>query len=153
MSDCFSIKHSKYISSFWLWFILSGCLAVIANEGYRKGDCSLPACLAGYYPPSALNDNEGLTLLHTASLAPCTSYLAHSSEVKLSQRRPQTTKGRESEGIGGSALDLGMSAGDGRTEERGEKQWLTGVTGERIFTKLDINCSALHLRQGTCKVP
>lgn len=101
MSDCFSIKHSKYISSFWLRFILSGCLAVIANEGYRKGDCSLPACLAGYYPPSALNDNEGLTLLHTASLAPCTSYLAHSSEVKLSQRRPQTTKGRESQGIGG----------------------------------------------------
>lgn len=42
---------------------------------------------------------------------------------------------------------------DGGNTGREEKQRLTGLTGERIFTKLDINCSALHLRGATCKIP
>lgn len=73
MSDCFSIKHSKYISSFFalvlaflpLSFPFVRCHrhAVIVNEGYCEGDFvwrHLPVWQA-IIPLSALNDNEGLT--------------------------------------------------------------------------------------------
>lgn len=54
----------------------------------------------------------------------------------------------------GDGGDRGTRGGDGDWEniEKREKQSLTGLTGERIFTKLDINCNALHLREVTCKV-
>lgn len=124
------------------------------------------ACLAGCYPPSALKDNEGLTRLKQLARWRA-SYLASSvarvvQKLNFSAHKQRNKKGgRKSEGIYmyiGSRLDFYLSPKrPGKEEMRGtsgkrEKQWLTGLTGERIFTKLDINCSALHLRQGTCKV-
>lgn len=168
MSDCFSIKHSKYISSFLLLFLLFSLSrspfvcrhrhAVIVNEGYCKRRL---VCLFGRLlsPPFCIKWQWGLDTSHTASLASRTSYLAasvaHSSEVKLSHK--QQKKGanqREYISFRIRAWFLSVTQRP-ETEENIEKrgkQWLTGLTGERIFTKLDINCNALHLRQGTCKV-
>lgn len=132
------------------------------------------ACLAGCYPPSALNDNEGLTRFtqlawhHALVTWPrlwCTVQKlnfhsdAHKQQKGTNQREyiyrsdpdliclchPATGDGGDGGSLGGD--------GDGENIGKREKQWLTGLTGERIFTKLDINCNALHLRQGTCKVP
>ena len=148
---------------------------MIINEGYCKGDlCGATFRFGSLLSPPALNDNEDLTHLtqlawhHAVVTCPRLWHTVQKLNFRSDAYKQQ--KGRKSERIyivsdpGLISLCHPATVDGGKTREAEEemetgenigwreKQWLTGLTGERIFTKLDINCSALHLRQGTCKV-
>ncbi len=131
------------------------------------------ACLVGCYPSPALNDNEGLThftqlaLHHALVTWPRVWHTVQKLNFYSDTHKQRRGANQREYMSFGSRLDFSLSPsdqrgggdkgcrggdGDGENIGRREKQWLTGLTGERIFTKLDINCNALHLRQGTCKV-
>lgn len=154
MSDCFSIKHSKYISSFLLLFLLfslshSLLYATTAmlwslTKGTAKETCvETLACLAGYYPLSALNDNEGLTRFtqlawhHTLVTWPCLWHTVQKLNFHSDAHKQQKGMNQREYISFGSRLNFSLSPTDWRWGWRGKSRRRWGEHREERKTMAD----------------